>query len=82
MSILISEQFSYQFDELVRVRATSTNFFGTPSFSQINSIGARIRRVPDKMNTPFLVARTKATMTIRWVALVAPATGNSAITSY
>lgn len=82
MAVLTSAPFNYVFEDLVRVKTTSTNFFGTPTFSQTNSEGARIRRVPDKMNTPFLISRTKATMTIRWVALNAPATGNSPITSY
>lgn len=82
MSVLIATPFSYQFDDLVKVKITSTNFFGTPTYSASNSAGARIRRIPDKMNTPFLVSRTTATMTIRWAALTAPATGNSPITAY
>lgn len=82
MSLLTSPTFNYVFDDLVKVRATSTNFFGTPVFSNLNTVGARVRSVPTKMNTPFLVSRTKQTMTVRWVALVAPATGNSPIKTY
>ena len=82
MSVLTSNTFNYVFDDLVKVRATSTNFFGTPIFSELNTVGARVRSVPAKMNTPFLVSRTKQTMTVRWVAIVAPTTGNSPVTSY
>jgi hypothetical protein len=82
MSVLTSSQFNYVFDDVVKVKATSTNDFGTPIFSLVNTEGAKIRRVPDKMNAPFLVSRTKATMTIKWIALTAPATGNSNIISY
>ena len=48
----------------------------------MNLIGAKIRSTPGKMNSPFLISRTKTTMTVRWVALVAPATGNSPIFTY
>jgi hypothetical protein len=82
MSVLTSATFNYIFDDLVRVRATSTNNFGTPIFSNLNTVGARVRSVPAKMNSPFLVSRTKQTMTVRWVALVAPATGNSPVITY
>lgn len=82
MSALTAAPFNYVFDDLVRVRATSTNFFGTGTFSGISSTGARIRQIPSKATTPFLVSRTKQTMTIRWSALVAPDTGNSGITTY
>ncbi len=82
MSVLTSNIFNYVVDDLGQGIATSTNSFGTPIFSNVNTVGARVRSVPAKMNTPFLVSRTKQTMTVRWVALVAPATGNSPVTTY
>jgi hypothetical protein len=82
MSLLTSSPFNYVFDDLVTVRTTSTNFFGTPIFSNVNIVGGKIRYVPGKMNAPFLVSRTKTTMTVRWVPIVAPATGNSPVITY
>jgi len=82
MSVFTSLPFNYVFDDLIRIKATSTNFFGTAVFSQINTVGAKVRQVPDKMSQPFLVTRTKTTMTVRWNILNAPATGNSNILSY
>lgn len=82
LSVLTASPFNYVFDDIVRVRATSTNSFGTGQWSTISTTGAKIRQVPSQMAMPFMVSRTKATMTIRWVGLTAPATGNSDVLSH
>jgi hypothetical protein len=52
MSTLTSAPYGYLFDQVVVVRASATNARGTGTVSTPNSIGAKIRRVPDMMSTP------------------------------
>jgi len=82
MSTLTSAPYGYLFNQLVVVRASATNARGTGSASTPNSIGARIRSVPDAMSTPTQGPSSDTDIVVTWSALTLTATGNSDILSY
>ena len=43
--------------------------------SDVNTDGAHVRQIPDKMTTPLIVSATDMTIEINWLAPVDPATG-------
>lgn len=59
MSDLTSNPFNYQFNDLIKVRITAFNSYGAGPVSAPNSVGARIRRVPDKMGAISVVSKTE-----------------------
>lgn len=59
MSDLTSNPYNYQFNDLVKVRITAFNSYGAGPVSTPNSVGARIRRVPDKMGAISVVSKTE-----------------------
>jgi hypothetical protein len=81
MTVLTST-YSYGFDVLVKAQVTAHNVNGDSVASTANTIGANTRRVPDQMSIPVLVSYSDTSISISWAALIAPATGNSAITAY
>jgi hypothetical protein len=82
MSELVAAPFNYEFNDVVRVRATSTNALGTAPWSNANTVGAVISQAPSQMTAPVMVSRTMETMTISWTPLSAPDNGKSEILSY
>ena len=83
MSELTAAPFNYQFNDLVLVKAKSTNSFGTAPWSATNAVGAVISQVPSKMAAPAMVSLTTETMTVSWTPLLtSPANGNSQVLSY
>lgn len=70
MSVLTSSPYSYTFDSLVLVRISAYNSFGWGSTSTVNSSGAKIRRIPDTMSTPYVdTGSTDDTLIVSWTAL-------------
>ena len=47
MDVLTAAPFNLAFDDLVEVRITAFNSYGSSDTSEVNTDGARIRRVPD-----------------------------------
>jgi hypothetical protein len=82
MSTLTAAPYSYAFDQLVVVRASAHNTYGYSTASSSNTIGAKIRSVPNAMAIPAVVSYSDTAISISWTALTAAATGNSAITAY
>jgi len=77
MSTLTSAPYNYLFDDLVKVRVTAINSYGSSPVSSPNSTGARIRRVPDKMGALTVVSKTENQVTLSWSALTGSQIGNS-----
>ncbi len=50
--------------------------------SSANTIGARVRTEPEKMNQPLLVSRDDESITVSWTAQTGTVTGNSDIIEY
>ena len=82
MSTLTSAPYNYAFDDLVYVRISAINTYGSSTISMTNSDGARIRQKPSLMGTPTMLSRTKTSITVQWTALTGAQTGNSAILTY
>jgi hypothetical protein len=72
--------------DLILVRVTATNTYGTGVVSAANSAGAQVREVPglnSQMAAPTRGALTSISqIVVDWAALVAPTNGDSAIDSY
>lgn len=83
MEELMTAPYNLVFDQLVQVRATATNSYGSALLaSEPNQDGARIRTVPNQMLIPFEVLSTDTTIQVGWLDLEAPATGNAPVLSY
>ena len=81
MDTLTSATYLYSFDDLVLVRVASENNFGISDYTY-NLDGAKIRSVPNKMNTPVIDTYSDTFINVKWTALTGSNTGNSPITSY
>jgi hypothetical protein len=65
MEVLQAAPYSLPFDALVEVRATAINSYGPALLaSPTNTVGARVRQVPDKMSKPTLVFGTDYTVQV------------------
>lgn len=83
METLQAAPYSLPFDALVQVRVTAANSYGPALLaSATNTVGARVRQVPDQMSKPTLVFGTDYTVQVEWLPLTDPATGNSPVVSY
>ena len=59
MSIFQASPYNLAFDDLIQVRATAYNSYGYAlAPSDINTAGARVRQVPDRMIAPVEVYST------------------------
>lgn len=82
-SVLTNAPYNLQFDDLVVLRARTTNFYGTSNWSTLNTDGARIKRIPTKMGPISVIEKTETEITISWSLLSgSEATGNSDILAY
>jgi hypothetical protein len=82
MAELRTSPHSLAFDALVQVQAKAYNLYGWGDFSPVNTLGAKIRRVPNQMAPPVATAVTESKIDIQWTALAAPNDGNSAVLAY
>lgn len=82
MTDLTSAPFNLNFDDLVQVKIRAHNTFGYGSYSSVNTVGARIRRIPNVMTAPTIAAYSDTSITVTWSALTSPANGNSDILAY
>ena len=78
-----SDTLNLSFDSLIQVRVSATNSIGNSIYSVVNTIGARVRSVPNQMESPTLGTDiTETQLDIRWNALTGASSGNSDIISY
>lgn len=82
MSLLTITPFFYVFDDLVVVRISAQNSLGYGPTSVANSVGAKIRRIPDQMLVPTIDSSTDTEIIISWTTLLSPSDGNSALLNY
>lgn len=83
MNVLTSWPYNLQFDELVVIRARTTNFYGTSDWSEPNILGATIKQVPTMMGPISVLSKTETEITLSWATLQGvQATGNEEIISY
>lgn len=82
MSDLWASPYSLSFDSLIQARARAHNSYGWGSFSDSNTIGARVRAVPSQMSAPEIGSYSDTSITLSWTPLTSPATGNSPILGY
>ena len=82
MSALTVDPFYLEFDSLVVARVTAINAYGSSTPSVINTDGARVRRIPDKMAAVTYSDLREDQVTLSWTILTGESTGNSDITSY
>lgn len=82
MTTLTADPFNLQFDQLVLVKAHSTNFFGVGPDSDVNTDGVRIMQIPSQMGPISVISKTETEITLAWSSITGIATGNSEITSY
>jgi len=82
MNVLTAAPYNYVFEQLVKVRVTASNLYGSGPTSISNSSGATIRRVPDKMGSLSVTRKTENEIFLSWSALTGSTTGNSQILTY
>ncbi len=58
MNVFRDDPFNLPFNTLIEVRGFAINLLGTSTASNVNTVGARVRTIPNDMTTPFLVSRT------------------------
>lgn len=64
------------------MRIKAHNSFGDGAYSNVNTAGAKIRRIPDDMSAPTITAYSDTSITVSWTPLTSPNNGNSDILSY
>ena len=82
MTTLTAAPFNLQFDQLVLVKAHSTNFFGVGPDSNVNIDGVKIMKIPSQMGPISVISKTETEITLAWSSITGVATGNSEITTY
>ena len=82
MDTLTASPFNLAFDQLVLVKAISTNFYGSGPESVVNIGGVRVMQKPSQMGPISVISKTETEITLSWGSLTGIATGNSAITAY
>ena len=60
MDVFVAGPFDLAFDQLVVVRVTAINFYGSSTPSVINTVGAQIRQKPDQMANLIVIAQTES----------------------
>ena len=84
MSTLTTTPYNYVFDDVIRVRVSASNSFGSGLVSPTSgNTGARVRSVPAKMAPPTEdPSCTDVKLIINWIALSGVSAGNSAVLAY
>jgi len=84
MPTLTTTPYNYVFDDVIRVRVSASNSFGSGLVSPTSgNTGARVRSVPAKMAPPTEdPSCTDVKLIINWIALSGVSAGNSAVLAY
>jgi hypothetical protein len=82
MAALQNSPFNLVFDQIVIVRASACSAVGCGTVSLSNTMGAKIRSTPLAITNLVVASQSDSSIGLRWDAMVAPASGNSAILGY
>ena len=83
MSVVITSPYSLDQGDLIQVRVSASNSYGSGTASPVNSEGAQVRVIPEAPNIPRRAAETSTgQIEVEWDLLSAPNNGDSEIISY
>jgi hypothetical protein len=82
MAVLQSPPFNLVFDQIVIVRASASSAVGFGTVSTTNTMGAKIKTTPLAITNLVVASQSDRSITLRWDAMLAPASGNSDVLGY